>query len=262
MEDISTITKLREQIKDQNSNPFFLTIDEFSGDSVITCPANQTVRYGMTNNASGIISLTKLAATATADNYLVSLLDNRKSLELCNQPIHSRCLFGINGRPLSLPFPIYLDLNQTLFLTINDLSGAPNIIRFSFQEEKVYNKDFPHTIIEKNYTYFYTTDKSMNLPAGTTEIIGYIKFKGDADFILKRIFSYSTGIYKFKVTDTGTGKAWQNGWIHSSMLGNAQYFKDFKAQIIERQSKLRIQFINLSGAPNSVYFTLVGINTK
>lgn len=146
-----------------------------------------------------------------------------------------------------------------------DLSGNENQIRLAFSGFKMYAQDAMQDILRRNpcaraaRPFFYTTDSSIELGSGETKN-GYITTSSSADFFLTGLLSHSTGNYKFKIYDLYNGQSWTSGYIHSSMIGSAEYNKIIEPQLLNRKARLRIEFVDLSSATNKIYFTLAGIN--
>lgn len=234
--------------------PYFLTSDESSGDSSVVLSALGSSRVSMTNDNFGQIYLDFLGAKATSKAFLIEIENSYQNRKLSNRAIHANTILGENGRPFQIPKPIIIGKNHALFLTLTDLSGSTNTIRFFLQGEK--NDIQPKE--EKEYSFFYTTDASVSLSSlGTaTEYIS-IDY---GDFLISKLLVYSDGIFKFKISDARNGLRWSNGWIHSYALGYSEYNNLFSGKKIEKNSKLKIEFEDLSSSTNNIYFTLCGVN--
>ena len=251
------------------TTPWIQTIDESGGTSAITISANSTVQYQMSNSGlNGVVDLRKLLAKATSVEYQVGIYDTYRNMELSNRNIHSKCLFGGAGRAYDLAYPIILAPSTSLILSLTDLSGASNTLYlYAFGQKYLFES--PRKIIDslsplnsEVIPYFYTTDAALELPAATTEQYAYISILSNHDFFCHEILSHSEGDYLFKITDVGFGgdNGWQNGWIHSGVLGNSEYHFKENPFLIRKNSKLKISVSNLSGATNKVYMTLAGVS--
>jgi len=249
------------------STPYDLTWDEQAGDSVVSVPAAGTARRNMSNDKAGAIDLRRLKGIATSQDYTLFIFDNEYQRYMSNRPIHSRLIVGNGQRPFELPIPMLLHETQSLVVDLADLSGAPNDVRLAFEGQRYYF-DARSLIDELSPAsrmarpFFYTTDSGITIGAGVgTEVVAYITFISDADFYLRRMLTYSTGAYKVRVSNVGTGFELMNGWIHSGMIGgNAEYYRDFEPQIFQRKTQFKLRFQNLTGSSNTVYFALAGFN--
>ena len=254
-----------ERLKKIPSSPYIWTTEESSGDSVVTVSANSSNGRPMENDKSGLLDIRRFCAVATSHNFLIDILNNATGEKLSNQPIHASNILGKNGRDFDLPCPLYIEPTQSLFLTLYNLSDDENSIRLAFSGFKMYCQDAMQEVLRRNpeariaRPFFFTTDSEIELSSGETKN-GYITTSASADFFLKNILSYSTGNYKFKIYDLYNGQSWTSGYIHSSMLGSAEYNKIIEPQLLQRKARLRIEFVDLSSATNKIYFTLAGIN--
>lgn len=259
----------RAEIRDVyvDMSPYIMTVDEESGDSVVNVPGDGSAHASMSNDQSGVIDIRRLSALATSDEYLVSVNDTKKRRDLCNQPVHARTIFGKSGRELELPFPLFLDLSQTLYFTFTDKSGLANYVRPAFYGYKYYRSDALERIVRPSFPdiglaqpYFYTTDSQVSLSALGADTV-YVTAIGGADFFLNMLLCHSTGAFKFKIYDVSRSRSWTSGYIHSSLLGNAEYNRRlFEGQVLRRTSQLKIELTDLSGSANLVYLTFIGIN--
>lgn len=249
------------------SSPYIITLDDVSGDNNILVPLNSTNNGAMSNDQSGILDIRRLTSVADSDEYLVLIKDTRRRQELMNQAIHKKCIFGQSGRDFELPWPLYIYYSNTLTFWFQDKSGSNNDVRLAFFGSKHWRHDpdpwsqLKEAIpdIEVAFPYFYTTDSPVSLGVGVQDTT-YITTVGHADFFLQKILSHSTGPYLFKIYDPYGFRAWSSGWVHSSLLGNAEYNFRHDEQVLLRTTQLNIELKNLHTAQNEIYLTLAGIN--
>lgn len=234
--------------------PYFLTTDENSGDSSVILSALGSSRIAMTNDNFGEVYVEYLGAKATSKDFLIEIENSYHNRKLSNRAIYANTILGESGRPFQTPKPIVIGKNHALFLTLTDLSNAENTIRLFFQGEKSDSQ----VKIEKEQTFFYTTDSSISLLSGgsATEYIS-IDY---GDFVISKILAHSDGAFKFKISDTRNGLRWSNGWVHSASLGYSEYNNLFAGKKIEKNSKVKIEVVDLSSSVNNIYFTLCGVN--
>ncbi len=238
--------------------PYFLTIDESSGDSLLTLSANATTRVSLSNDDLARMVIESFGCKATSKEFLLEIDDPGRGRRLCNAGIHAQTIFGGAGRFFMLPKPHEINKSSTIFLIPTDLSGAENQIRFFLQGKKIIGeKEKPK---EKEYSFFYTTDSTITLSSGA-EGAEYITFSY-GNFVLSQILAYSDGAFKFRISDTNNGLRWSNGWIHSDALGSAEYNRIFDKIPIAKNTKLKIEVVDLSSAENRIFFTLAGLNQE
>jgi len=235
--------------------PYILTVDESNNDSIVTLSALGSSRPAFTNGNFGFIEIESLGVKATSKEFIVELESSSINRKLSNRAIHANTIFGASGKFLMLPKKIVLEKNHALFLNVSDLSDSINYLRFFFHGKKISdNKKYD----SNEYTFFYTTDSNIELSANE-EKTEYITFDY-GNFILHNLHCYSDGAFKFKISNTRDGLAWSNGWIHSDSLSSAEYNRIFEKAKIEKNSKLKIEIVDLSSAANRIFFTLIGIN--
>lgn len=235
--------------------PYIFTVDESNNDSLVTLSALGSSRPAFTNGNFGAIEIESLGVKATSKEFMVDIEHSSINRKLSNRAIHAKTIFGASGKFFMLPKKIVIEKNHALFMNVIDLSDAINYLRFFLAGKKVSD---PKKYDSKEYTFFYTTDSNIELSADEVKA-EYITFDY-GNFILHNIHCYSDGPFKFKVSNTRDGLAWSNGWIHSDALSDAEYNRIFEKIKIEKNSKLKIDIVDLSSATNRIFFTLVGIN--
>lgn len=245
------------------TSPFYFGFDESGSDSVVTLSANSSQNRFMSSDQSGMIDVRTISAVATSFEFTAKITDTKINFELSNRPLHAKTLFGTQGRPFRLPYPIVLPKTQNLNFLLTDLSGSSNSIRLTchgfkyyFDAENVIYRRLPlHSIVS---SFFYTTDTDVSL-AGSASDVNYIKIETH-DFLAYGITAYSTGAFLLKISDVNLGRAFQNGYIHSSHLGIAEYQNNWDQPIlIKKKTQLRFDFTNLTGSTNNIYLNLFGV---
>ena len=246
------------------TQPYTLVNDEIAGVSFAAVAANSSTEIAMSNGSDGVLELPLFRANATSNAYTVHIKHLTRNIFLMNRPIYSKNIFGTGGRPLKASYPLYIDLLQSLYVTLTDLSGATNNVRVALDGTKYKFADANKQLNDLSpinkmaLPYWYTTDADVTLPASTVETIAYMTISQTEKFFLDAIRVQSTATFKFKVTDTTTGLSWSNGWVHSDFLNEAEYCIKKHPQLVE--GKLKITMVNLTaGATNNVYFALSGV---
>lgn len=245
------------------TSPFNFGFDESANDSVVNLTAFGGSTRTMSNDESGVIDIRTLSSVATSFEYTVNIKCSRMSDNLNNKALHAKTIFGTQGRPFRLPYPIVLPRTQSLIFSLSDLSGSSNDVRLTcqgfkyyFDAEKLIYANLPlHTKVS---SFFYTTDVPVTL-ASLASDVAYIKLDSH-DFIIYGITAHSTGAFLYKMSDVNLGRAFQNGYVHSSHLGTAEYQNNWEQRIlIKKNTQLKFDLKNLTSSNNNIYLTLFGV---
>lgn len=208
----------------------------------------------------------------------MTIYDPGRSAFLMNREIHiDTIVSGLSGtggqRPFIWPESYFMnveDAGRALVVQFRDLSNEDNDIRLMFEGRRFYTKESPPDIYEKMYqyfgrkertnVYFLTTDSDVTLPSASTETSAFARVTDEADFEIFKICSVSDGPYEWNIRDTGTGRILSNGWTtNTQRTGTAEYpFIFVEPLLVERNYQLQINFRNLSGVTNRVWFTMIG----
>lgn len=208
----------------------------------------------------------------------VTLFDPGTNRFLMNREIHiDTIVSGLSGtggqRPFIWPESYFFnveDAGRAMIVQFRDLSGDTNDIRFMLEGRRFYTKEAPPEIYQKMYeyfgrkertnVYFLTTDQEVNLPAATTDTAAFARVTDEADYEVFKIASVSDGPFEWTIRDTGTGRILSNDFHTNTMrTGTAEFpFIFVEPLLVERNYQLQINFRNLSGVPNRVFFTMIG----
>lgn len=208
----------------------------------------------------------------------ITIFDPGTSRFMMNREIHiDTIVSGLSGaggqRPFIWPESYFFnveDAGRSVVVQFRDLTGVTNNIRFMLEGRRFYTKESPPEIYEKMYeyfgrkertnVYFLTTDLPVALPATTASTFANTRVTDEADFEVFKIASVSDGPYEWTIRDTGTGRILSNGFHTNTMrTGTAEFpFIFVEPLLIERNYQMQIEFRNLSGAPNNVFFTMIG----
>ena len=275
-EDIKDLAPIVLEGRDLTPNPiltkttqFQFVFDEQANDSSVAINANGTARRQMTNDKSGLIDIRDFKGVFTDSNMLVHIYDSQFSRYLSNRPLHCDTVFGTGLNPYEIPAPLKIHPTQTLIFDFTDLSGNPNNARLALNGQKYYFDSekllFENlSIASKIYRpYWYTTDTDISLTVGTGINTFFFTVINEADFYWDQIMTRQTGPFLIKMTNTAVGRAFTNGWIHSSNFGNnaqTNYVRTFEAMLLQRRTNIRFDIINLHTATNNIYITLGGTN--
>ena len=208
----------------------------------------------------------------------ITLFDPGTSRFLMNREIHiDTIVSGLSGaggqRPFIWPESYFFnveDAGRSVITQFRDLSGQQNDIRFMLEGRRFYTKESPPEIYQKMYeyfgrkertnVYFLTTDLPVALPAATTETIATARVTDEADMEIFKIAAVADGPFEWTIRDTGTGRILSNDFTtNTQRTGTAEFpFIFVEPLLVERNYQLQINFRNLSGAPNNVFFTMIG----
>ena len=251
----------------KDTTVFYLNVDPQNADSKITVNGGSRTSANMSNNNSGLIDIRKLMESSTSKDYKIKIVNNDVDQSITSSGIHARAIFGTGKRPFTC-WPFLLHKTSSLTITIDDLSGSSNTIRPCFEAFKYYF-DVLGTLPESykklllNSTFFiYTTDDDVSLTSSATDVVeAFTTMNDNHDFELRRITFHSDGDFLVRIaTDDGRNDI-TNGWVHSDSLGgDGEYYSDLEQGIlINRTTKIRYEFKNLSGATNKIYMALSGV---
>lgn len=244
------------------SKPYYFTFDEQAGDSVVTLAAGGSDRRKLTNDRAGLIDCRHIVGSSTGA-FSAWINDGRRYLS--NRPLHSSILLGNGQRPFPLPLPIYIAHSGNIIIDFVDLSGAPNSIRMAFPSLR-YALEYKELMrmlspaAKVSMPFFYTTDSDIVIAGAGGEATGYMTIDSQGDFYAQRPLFASTGAFLVRISDA-TGHEFMNGWIHSSMIGGSgEYSWSFEPQIFQRSGQIKLRFLDVSGAPNQIWFAFAGYN--
>jgi hypothetical protein len=217
----------------------------------------------------------------------VDAYDEGAKLRLVNRQVHIDTIFG---RRITGAGPVAAGMIPHLFAETLWIHATRSII-FTFVDGAAGNTIWPIVVGRRFYNYanpseelavaiekrtararlsspFWMTLDTASpanaagdlalAPGGTG--LGFIKVPTVGHFEWGKLMSMSTGAYRFRLFDSRNGRAVTNDWIHVNAGTGAGPLPLVLPEptLFQPNTQLRVEFVDLSGAPNTVYFTLAG----
>lgn len=229
---------------------------------------------------------------STSPNFLVTIKDGGNNLkQLMNEPCHARAMAGSAKKPLIWPESYFLNVQnaaRTIFVDFQNLSAAPNTVRWTFHGRRWYHKEAPPNVqeaiqkkfqrMEKTYTYFLTllplgasTPEGANPPAVTlapgqslTENQApAFEATNEADTEIHKIAVFATAgpkSFEFTLREEQSGRTLSNGDVADvNGWGDGEFpFVFAESLLIERNYNVLFEVTNLAGVENRIFPVLIG----
>lgn len=217
------------------------------------------------------------AMTERTGAATLTIFDPGTSRFMMNREIHiDTIVSGLSGnaaqRPFIWPESYFFnveDAGRSVVVQFRDLTGAPNDIRFSLHGRRFYSKEAPPEIYKKMYeyfgrrertnVYFLTTDNDVQIPANGNAVAP-CRVTDEGDFEIFKVCAVSDGPFEVTIRDRGSGRALMNNAVTDTLsAGNAEFpFIFVEPWLVERNYQIQLEFTDLSGADNDVWWTFVG----
>lgn len=256
--------------------PYFLLTD--SPNNIVTIPANsQRGPVSMTISQDGPAEIVSFACQAAGAALILPEIDDGSNVfALANVPIHIGCIVGSGIAPYILPQSLNIDELRKLRITLTDISGASNAVRFVAQcyrpcvavpdpkMEKARTRLSPRQFLTAPYFYAPSAGR-IALTAGSSSEVS-IDLDKERHFRLMQLSSVSTGNYTVDVLNGMTGESLldapqaQHYQIPNTMLfGNNNYPLKFdRGRMFQKGQKLIVRVTDTSAAPNNIYLAFAG----
>jgi hypothetical protein len=210
----------------------------------------------------------------------VDIYDEGSKLRLVNRQVHIDTIFGrkitgVGPVPAGiLPhlFSETLWIHATRSLIMNFVDGAAgNEIWPVVHGRRFYNYANPSeelaVAIEKRSArarlgspFWMTIDNADITMIGGGPGIGFIRVPTVGHFEWHKLMVLSTGAFRYRVSDARNGRIVTNDWIHVDAGTGAGPLPLVLPEptLFQPNSQIRVETVDLSGAPNTVYFTMAG----
>lgn len=207
--------------------------------------------------------------------YTISIFDpaTSKFWHQLGRELHSDTITGNAQRPFILPESYFFnveDAARSLVLRFRDLTGLPNTIFFALHGRRIYHREAPPEVQmkfrdmyqrkERTQVYFLTTDAPVVLAGGATNVQVPIRNTDEGDMEVFKLSASSTGPFSFRIRERANNRTLSNEVVHSADgWGTGQFpFVFPETWVIERNFQVILELNDLSGAPNTIFFTLAG----
>lgn len=191
-----------------------------------------------------------------------------KRMNLMNREIHMDTIARDGDRPFILSETLWIPAIRNINVTFRDL-GPGSDVRFSIHGRRWYHYEAPQDLAwkiqdyaqrrERSSLYFLTTDDPVVLAANQTlEFTASIPDDGDFEWFKSSFVS--TGAFTLRIRDAQTGRELMNGPVRQNLLaGDGNFpFILFEPYLVRRSLRLRLEFTDLTGAPNTIFWTMTG----
>jgi len=210
-------------------------------------------------------------------NFTVQLKQIGQTRELSNFPVHVRTIFGTAQFPAVLKEPIFMASQDIMQCNIQKITGgastariylggceyftwSPDLLSFPEARQHVHNR-VRKWMNRTRYIhpYWVTTDTPVVLGANAaTNVI--IRPGESSQFEAFTIAVVSTGNFGLEMKEAKTGTSIMNGQVtQTNALGNALLPTILPCKyLIPGGNYFQLRLEDLSGAPNTIYFTIAG----
>jgi len=227
--------------------------------------------------------------TITSTSAAMLLLEfKHRNRDIINRSQHCANLFGGQIVPAALPSlgisPFYMQESlwlmprENIILNIQDLSGAPNVVRVaihgtlyvlaasdSAKSSLAGVKTYALERNRKSVPFWYAPPPTLGsnapivLGAGATVQNG-IQISSNAAFHWKKTTSVQTAAYEITWFEPFSGRPLSQAPVHSDLISGSALFPHVWGQgmLLKPSSFLRYTITNLTPNPNTVYITLHG----
>lgn len=254
---------------DQPNNPIVIAAGAASG------PVSFTVSQDGPFEA---FYLTQQRANETL--VTVDIYDEGAKLRLVNRQVHIDTVFGrrVTGAgpvpagllPHLLPETLWIHATRSLIMNFVD-GAAGNTIYPTVHGRRFYSYSNPSeelaVAVEKRSArarlstpFWLTTENNdITMLAGAAGL-GFIRIPTVGHFEWHKLQVISTGAFRFRMIDSRNGRAMTNDWIHVDAGSGAGPLPLVLPEptLFQPNSQIRVETLDLSGAPNTVYLTMAG----
>lgn len=211
----------------------------------------------------------------------VDIYDEGAKLRLVNRQVNIDTIFGrrVNGAgpieagilPHLFAETLWIHATRSLIFTFVD-GAAGNTIWPIVTGRRFYNYANPSEelaiAIEKRTArarlsspfWLVPENNDVVIAGGGGNALAFIRVPSVGHFEWHKLMSVSTGAYAFRLFDARNGRAVTNDWIHVNAGTGAGPLPLVLPEptVFQPNSQLRVEFVDLSAAPNTIYFTLAG----
>ena len=215
--------------------------------------------------------------TALAD-WTIFMEEVGESRRFMNLPIHIRTLAGTAQLPGVFRENYYMLSNNMITATFEKVAGGAVNVRPFFIGGQYYpwstdilawpeQRAYLHNLIKKMakrkqyvWPYWFTTDPSPIVLAANATARFAVPVGDDSHFEAMAMTQVSTGNFSLQITETKTRQTLMNGPVTEvNAIGDAQFPSLFpKPYLVPAGEVLVFDFTDLSGAQNTIHFTLQG----
>ncbi len=263
--------------------PFFLMTDPPNND--VVSPANGTSpNTGMRVSGEGPLQLTQLGAVRDSTHGAVTvrlyIRDGSGQIQVSNVPLHIDTIFGPGGQMYPLPEGIYIDEDRAMAACFTDLTGSgtnSRIVAVGAKYSQLQGDPSLARVKERLKSMeFLSTPQWYGLNDGSVALTAYqtqtlvVEINGGSNFELHQLSATSTGDFLVNIVDMAKGESLINAPRNgnyplpaSLFIGNGLYpYRFHEPPLIFGGQNLLVTLVDTSGAPNTVYLTLGGVNLK
>lgn len=209
----------------------------------------------------------------------VDLFDESSRLRLNNRAIHIDTMFGqrtpaiagveMGVLPHLLAETLWVQPSRSVLMTFND-GAAGNTIYPIMCGRRFYNYANPsqqmaESVEKRNARsrlsspFWLTTDNNDIAVLGGAAGLGFLRTPASGYFECWKICTFSTGAFSWRITEPN-GRTNSNDWIHNRAGTGTGPLPLVLPEptVYAPNTNLRLDVVDLSAAPNTIYFTMVG----
>ena len=207
---------------------------------------------------------------SVGQNTKIMIQDDASGRSWCSDPngVRDTILLGTAQRPYWLTEPIVIPPVSSINVTLTNLSAvATDLVQIAFDGFKSFdlaNQPLPEQKTgaggQRKRWFQYVVNKVLGAGNRETETI---KIQADSFFVAQEVLAASTGNFRVKITDSGSGRNWSDGFIRrDNYFGTAQYPKRLQPPTrINPSATVQFEFEDLSGNSNTIQAVLSGYKT-
>jgi hypothetical protein len=197
----------------------------------------------------------------------VSISDDASGRAWSSDPdgVREASILGTAQRPYWMTEPVVVPPTSTLILQLINLDPVnTNAVQVVFDGYKHFDLTKPPLPEQasgaggqRRRWFQYVLNKSL---AASNRETDQIKIQADSFFVAQEIVATSTGLFKIKVQDSGSGRNWTDTFIHDpNYVGTAQYPKRLQPPTkLNPTSTVQVELEDESGFSNDVQIVLTG----
>jgi hypothetical protein len=221
----------------------------------------------------------------SAQDCFVDIYDEGAKLRLVNRAVHIDTIFG---RKLTAPpaagilqagvlphlFAETLWIHATRSLIFQFVNGAVAVAQSIWPlvvGRRFYGYANPSeemaVAVEKRSARARLTTPYWLTPENTDPVLGpagagvaFLRVPTTGHFEVHKLMVLSTGAFRFQLRDTRNGRAMTNEWVHVGAGTGAGPLPLVLPEptVFQANTQLRLDMVDLSAAPNTIYFVLAG----
>jgi hypothetical protein len=193
--------------------------------------------------------------------------DDGTGMNWSSDAVRENNTLGTAQLPLVTLEPIVIPPTSTILIRAQNLAGVANPVQLVLDGYKHYdlgNPPIPQQLVQpsgrRKRWFQYIVDKQL---AAFNRDTAQVKIQADSTFTWQEIVVVSTGAFRVKVTDSGSGRIYMDAFIRNvNWAGTAQFPKLLRPAVqLAPASTVQYELEDLSGAANTIQVAMIGYKT-